>query len=92
MDIKKRVGRTELEAARIPEGVTESLGLESRKALDADAAAVLNALSQAREERDALRKPEPQAEALKAMTKELVALVGQRVDLLDDLKKLAADY
>jgi small-conductance mechanosensitive channel len=26
------------------------------------------------------------------MTKELLALVGQRIDLLDDLKKLAADY
>src|SRR5262249_53976814 len=92
VDIKKRVGRTELEAAKIPEGVTESLGLESRKKLDADSAAVLNALSQARQERDALRKPDPQADALQAMTKELLALVGRRIDLLNDLKKLAADY
>jgi small-conductance mechanosensitive channel len=92
VDIKKRVGRTELEAAKIPEGVTESLALEGRKKLDADSAALLDALSQARQERDALRKPDPQADALKAMTKELIALVGQRIDLLDDLKKLAADY
>src|SRR5262249_52753683 len=91
-DIKKRVGRAELEAAKIPEGVTESLGLEGRKKLDADSASVLNAHSQARQELDALRKPDPQADALKAMTKELLALVGRRIDLLDDLKKLAADY
>jgi small-conductance mechanosensitive channel len=92
VDIKKRVGRTELGASKIPQGVTESLGLEGRKKLDADSAAVLNTLSQARQERDALRKPDPQADSLKAMTKELLALVGQRIDLLDDLKKLAADY
>jgi small-conductance mechanosensitive channel len=91
-DIKKRVGRTELEAAKIPEGVTEALGLESRKKLDADSAAVLNALSQVKQERDVLRKPDPQADALKGTTKELLALVGQRIDLLNDLKKLAADY
>src|SRR5262249_53584902 len=70
VDIKKRVGRGELEAAKIPEGVTEALGLESRKRLDADSAAVLNALSQAREELDTLRKPDPQADALQAMTNE----------------------
>jgi small-conductance mechanosensitive channel len=92
VDIKKRVGRTELEAAKIPDGVTESLAVEGRKKLDADSAAVLNALSQARQDRDTLRKPDPQADALRAMTKELLTLVGRRIDLLNDLKKLTADY
>jgi small-conductance mechanosensitive channel len=92
VDIKKRVGRAELETTKIPEGVTESLGVEGRKKLEADSAALLNALSQARQQRDALRKPDPQAEALKVMTKELLAVAGQRIDLLDDLKKLNADY
>jgi small-conductance mechanosensitive channel len=92
VDIKKRVGRGELEPAKIPEGVTESLAVEGRKKLDADSAAVLNALSQTRLARDALRKPDPEADALKALSKELLAVVGQRIDLLNDLKKLAADY
>jgi small-conductance mechanosensitive channel len=92
VDIKKRVGRTELEAAKIPEGVTEALAVEGRKKLDADSAAVLNALSQARQDRDTLRKPDPQADAFKAVTREMLTLVGQRIDLLNDLKKLAADY
>jgi hypothetical protein len=92
VDVKKRVGRAELEAAKIPDGVTESLAVEGRKKLDADSAAVLNALSQARQERDELRKPDPQADALKAMTKELLTLVGRRIDLLNDLRKLTADY
>jgi small-conductance mechanosensitive channel len=92
VDVKKRVGRAELDAAKIPEGVTESLGLENRKKLDADSGAVLDTLSQARQERDALRKRDPEGDVLKAMTKELLALVGQRIDLLSDLKKLTQDY
>jgi small-conductance mechanosensitive channel len=92
VDVKKRVGRAELDAAKIPDGITESLGLENRKKLDADSGAVLDSLSQARQERDALRKPDPEADALKAMTKELLAFVGQRIDLLTDLKKLTEDY
>lgn len=92
VDVKKRVGRAELDAAKIPEGVTESLAADGRKQLDADSAAVLNALSQARQDRDTLRKPDPQADALKAVTRELLALVGRRIDLLNDLKRLAADY
>src|SRR4030095_7374380 len=31
-------------------------------------------------------------DALKALTKELLAVVGRRIDLLDDLKKLDADF
>src|SRR5262249_39261380 len=65
VDVKKRVGRAELDAAKIPEGVTESLGLENRKKLDADSGAVLDTLSQARQERDALRKRDPEGDVLK---------------------------
>lgn len=92
VDIKKRVGRGELGVAKIPDGVTESLGADGRRQLDTDAAAVLSAIAQARQELDALRKPDPQADALKALSRELLGLVGRRIDLLNDLKRLATDY
>jgi small-conductance mechanosensitive channel len=92
VSIKTRVGRGELDSAKIPDGVTEALSVEARAKLDADATAVLNALSQTRQELEALKKPDPQADALKALTRELLALVGRRIDLLGDLKKLDADY
>jgi small-conductance mechanosensitive channel len=90
--IKTRVGRGDLDAARIPEGVTEALSVEARARLDADATAVLNALSQTRRELESMRKPDPHADAPKTLTKELLAAVGRRIDLLGDLKKLDADY
>ena len=90
--IKTRVGRGDLDSAKIPEGVTEALSIEARAKLDADATAVLNALSQTRRELEAMKKPDPQADALKALTKELLTVVGQRIDLLGDLKKLDAEY
>lgn len=90
--IKTRVGRGELDGSKVPAGITEAIATESRKKLDADATAVVNVVSQTRQERDALKKPDAQAEALRLLTKELLVIAGQRIDLLGDLKKLAADY
>lgn len=90
-EIKRRVGRNELEAAKIPLGVTDSLRMEGRKKLDSDFAAVLNSLSQTKLELATLRKTDPEATALKAMAKELLGVVGQRIDLLGDLKKLGLE-
>src|SRR5262249_13422833 len=52
----------------------------------------LAALAQVEQEREKLRRPDPEADALKAAIKELLTLVGQRLDLLADLKKLTAEY
>jgi small-conductance mechanosensitive channel len=90
--IKTRVGRGELDGTQLPDGLTDALAADTQKKLGADAAAVLNALAQNRRDRDALKAPDPQADALRALTKDLLALAGRRLDLLADLKKLAADY
>lgn len=90
--IKTRVGRGELESDKIPDGVTEALSVDSKTKLDAEVTSVLDSLGQTRQELEAMRKPDPQADALKALSKELLAVVGQRIDLLGDIKKLDADY
>lgn len=91
-DLKKRVGKGELAGDKVPDGVTDALRVEARAKLEADAAGVLTTLAQVEEERAALRRPEPDADAFRAATGDLLALVGQRLDLLADLKKLTADY
>jgi small-conductance mechanosensitive channel len=91
-DLKKRVGKGELRGDEIPDGVTDALRIERRTQLDADAAGVLTALAQAEQEREKLRRPDADADALKAVTKDLLTLVGKRLDLLADLKKLTAEY
>jgi small-conductance mechanosensitive channel len=91
-DLKKRVGKGELAGDRIPDGVTDALRGELRTRLDADAAGVLTTLAQVGQEREKLRRPDADADALRTATGELLALVGQRLDLLADLKKLTAEF
>jgi small-conductance mechanosensitive channel len=92
VDLKTRLGKGGLPADAIPEGLTEALRLELRTKLDASATAVLNTLNQVQQERDSLLRPDPDGEALTKATKELLTAVGRRLDLLADLKQLAADY
>ncbi len=87
-EIEARVGRGDLEAAKVPAGG----GPPARAGLDAEAAGVSRALAQLRDERDALRKPDADRDNLKSLTREVLTRVGERVELLADLKKLAGEY
>lgn len=91
-ELKKRVGKGQLASDKVPDGVTDALRFEVRTKLDADTAHVLTALEQIRREREKLLRPDAGTDTLKQAARELLALVGQRLDLLADLKKLTADY
>ncbi len=91
-EVARRVGRGDLDTAKVPEGLAEAAGTTGGRAkLDADAAAVQATLADLRAERDALRKPDTETENLKALTATLLARVNERIDLHTDLKKLATD-
>jgi small-conductance mechanosensitive channel len=92
-EISRRVGRGDIEVAKAPDGLAEATSASGSKAkLDADLAAVQKALTQLHAERDALRKPDADADNVKALTIAIRGHVTERLDLLADLKKLAADY
>jgi small-conductance mechanosensitive channel len=91
-ELKKRVGKGELNGDQTPEGITDALRVESRTALDKAATATLNALNQLQQERTQLNRPDPDAAAVRSAAKDLLTLVGQRLDLLSDIKRLSADY
>ncbi len=91
-EVARRVGRGDLDPAKVPDGLAEAAGTTGGRAkLGADAAAVQATLADLRAERDALRKPDTETENLKALTATLLARVNERIDLHTDLKKLAAD-
>jgi small-conductance mechanosensitive channel len=91
-DLKRRVGKGEMASDKMPDGATEALRAELRTKLEADTATVLIALAQVEQEREKLRRPDADADALKVATKELLVLVGQRLDLLAEIKRLAGEY
>jgi small-conductance mechanosensitive channel len=101
VELKKRLGKGDLgdlgdqgdqAGDAFPEGVTEALRLEMRTKLDAAATSVLNARNLLQQDRDQLLHPDPDAEALATATRELLTIVGKRLDLLVDLKRLTAEY
>src|SRR5262249_51286464 len=59
---------------------------------DATATSVLNALNTLQQDRDKLLRPDPDGAALTVATRELLTVVGRRLDLLVDLRRLVADY
>jgi small-conductance mechanosensitive channel len=92
VDLKKRLGKGDLQGDAIPEGVTDALRLDTRAQLDATATSVLNAINRLQETRDKLLRPDPEGERLTTATKELLTLVGRRLDLLADQKRMDEDY
>ncbi len=92
VDLKKRFGKGELPGDALPEGLTDALRLELRSKLDTTARSVLDILNTLQQDQGRLLRPNPDGEALLSATKELLTIVGRRLDLLADLKRLAADY
>jgi small-conductance mechanosensitive channel len=92
VELKKRFGLGEISSEKIPDGITEALQLEQRTKLSGKTTAVLNTLDLLLQERDKLLRPDPAADALATATSELLTLVGSRLDLIADWKRLAADY
>jgi small-conductance mechanosensitive channel len=92
VDLKKRLGKGDLSADQMPEGITEALRLENRAKLDGAATSILNALNQVQQDRTKLRRKGPDEKAVAAATNDLLTVVGRRLDLLADLKRLAEDY
>ncbi|MFI5380345.1 MAG: mechanosensitive ion channel domain-containing protein [Tepidisphaerales bacterium] len=92
IDLKKRVGRGEISSDKAPAELTQALRPELLAKLDSDAAALFTTESQFKQQKDAMQKPESAVDAGKALTKEMLGLVGQRLDLLADLRHLDAAY
>src|SRR5262249_47345698 len=88
VNLKKRVGRGELAGKDLPAGINGALQPALLKRLDDDSAELLGARTRAAAQVAVLNqvdRPLAQADALR---KELLELVGRRIDLLTELQKL----
>lgn len=91
-EIGRRVGRGDLDPAKAPDGLAGAGATDGGAKITAELAATRAALAKLRAERDAVRKPDPDAEAVKTITAAVLAHVTARLDLHTDLKKLTAEY
>jgi len=92
VDLKKRLGRGELKADDVPDGVPAALRRDDLTKLDAAASALVAAQARTRQEAEALGKVDANIAALDALLKETLALASQRLDLLAELQRLDREY
>lgn len=86
-EVGRRVATGDLDPAKAPDASTSV----SRDALAADARTAAKALADLRQERDALRKPDADADNVRTLTTQVHARVSERLALLNELQKLGAD-
>lgn len=92
VDIKKRVGKGEVSGEKAPAELAQALRPELLNRLDADVAALLTSESQFKQQKEALQKSDAAGEAGRSGTRGVLTLIGQRLDLLADLRRLDAAY
>ena len=92
-EVERRVGRGDLDPEKAPAGLTEAAeAARQRDRLGAEANGVRGAIAELRAERESLRRPDSETENIKSLTSTLLAHANRRLDLLADLKRLAAGY
>jgi small-conductance mechanosensitive channel len=92
VNLKKRVGREELASKDLPAGINGALQPALLKRLDDDSAELLGARTQAAAQVAALNRVDKTRAQADALRKEILELIGGRIDLLSELQKLEGSY
>ena len=88
VELKKRLGRRQLNDAAAPEGITEALKREAITQLEDEAKALLVEETAVQAQIERLKQPDEQKQQLKKLFADTVAAVGKRLDRLADYQKL----
>lgn len=88
VDLKKRLGRGEVKGEDIPDGILLALKPEDLRRLGSQATSLVGIQAQIRQDLEQLDRTDPACEALNRNLKEMLVLISQRLDLLEDLKRL----
>ncbi|MCP4690696.1 MAG: hypothetical protein GY859_21765 [Desulfobacterales bacterium] len=88
VELKKRLGRRQLQAHEVPYGITDGLKRDRIKELEAEIALVQNQLVHTPQQIESLGAVDESAREIQTLTTHTLDLVGKRLDILQDLKKL----
>lgn len=92
VEIKKRLGRKELNSDAIPEGITEALKRDLITQLETELAGLMTQQTQTRQETETLSKPNTTLQKRQTLMTETLESVGKRVDIFREMEKLNADF
>lgn len=92
VELKKRLGRSELDANQIPDGITEALKPDLRDALEAEAAKQTNYQAHILREIEKLGSRDEVLEKIGTTLSDIQENAGRRLGILQDLQKLNASF
>ncbi len=92
LELKKRIGRQQLQGDAIPDGITEALNRDRIEQLEADIADLASEHVNLKQQIDVLSQPDDNLQKLQASLEETLSAVGKRLDLLKDEEVLQRDY
>ncbi len=88
VELKKRLGRRQLQAHEVPYGITDGLKRDRIDELEAEIALVANQLVQTPQQIESLGAVDESGRKIQTLTTQTLDLVGKRLDILQDVKKL----
>lgn len=92
VEIKKRLGRKELNSDAIPEGITDALKRDLITQLETELAGLMTQQTQVRQETESLSKPNTTLQKRQKLLTETLESVGKRIDIFREMEKLNADF
>ncbi len=92
VELKKRIGRQQLQGDAIPDGITEALNRDRIDQLEADIATTASQHADVDQQIEMLSEPNENAEKLRTSLDETLVAVGKRLDLLKDEEVLKEKY
>ncbi|MFT4928388.1 MAG: small-conductance mechanosensitive channel [Phenylobacterium sp.] len=91
-ELRKRAGRRELDSSAIPAGITQGLKRDNINALEQEIAGLAQQQIGLSQQIKALENKDTSGEDIQTLSSDVLALVGRRLDKLQDLSKLEQDF
>ncbi|MEE4359271.1 MAG: mechanosensitive ion channel domain-containing protein [Desulfococcaceae bacterium] len=92
LELKKRLGRRELEREMIPDGITEALQQPLLPRIESETAELMTHQTLVRQQLKALEQPDEVMEQTGRLINEVLNSIGKRLDLLKQRKELAENF
>ena len=92
IELKKRLGRGQINSSDIPDGINNALKREQITKLETEMADMMTHQTMVRQETENLGKPDKTLDERYSMLTEILSSVGKRGDIRLDLEKLNKDF
>jgi len=92
LELKKRIGRKQIDREKIPDGITEALQQNLITEIEKETAELMNRQTLIKQQMETLSRPDETLEKTQTLLPQALTSIGKRLDLMEELKKLEQDF